>query len=304
MLPCLRVCAVRSPVPVRPCSAVSLIFMKTVVSIQSQLVFGYAGNSAAVPVLQSAGLTVCPVPTTMLSNTPHYPEWASVPVRAQDVRALCHGLSQRVPAHGIDVVLTGWMGSAAIVREVAQWLAGLKQQHPGLVYVCDPVMGDSQKGLYVDAECAQAIADELVPLADVLTPNTFELERLVPGAGTLAQRMAALSGERQRIVVISSVPDEQGGILNVVGDGRSAWQVRTPRLDVDLSGTGDVMTARFLVSLLRGETLDRALADAVSGVYAVIELAAANGNHEMPLTAAMPSVQVPTRRFPALPWQG
>ncbi|CAM4284409.1 pyridoxal kinase [Kerstersia similis] len=273
--------------------------MKTVVSIQSQLVFGYAGNSAAVPVLQSAGLTVYPVPTTLLSNTPDYPEWSSMPVRAEDVRALCAGLNQRVEARQLDVVLTGWMGSAAIVREVAQWLVDVKRQHPGLLYVCDPVMGDSQKGLYVDAACAQAIAEELVPLADVLTPNTFELQRLVPQEATLAGRMAALSGERQRIIVVSSVPDEHGGIVNVVGRGSDIWQVRTPRLDVDLSGTGDVMTARFLVSLLRGAALEVALADSVSGVYAVIELAAATDAHEMPLTQAMPAIQLPTRRFPA-----
>lgn len=275
--------------------------MKTVVSIQSQLVFGYAGNSAAVPVLQSAGLTVYPVPTTLLSNTPHYPQWACLPVRAEDVRALCAGLSQRVAAQELDVVLTGWMGSAAIVREVAQWLKELKRLHPGLLYVCDPVMGDAQKGLYVAAACAQAIADELVPLADVLTPNTFELQRLVPEPAGLAGRMAVLSGERQRVVVVSSVEDDQGGIINVVGRGGQAWQVRTPRLAVDLSGTGDVMTARFLVSLLRGAELDRALADAVSGVYAVIELAAATDAHEMPLTQAMPAIQTPTRRFPATP---
>lgn len=274
--------------------------MKTVVSIQSQLVFGYAGNSAAVPVLQSAGLTVYPVPTTLLSNTPHYPDLTSMPVRAEDVRALCEGLSKRVEARQLDVVLTGWMGSAAIVHEVAQWLAERKRRHPGLLYVCDPVMGDSQKGLYVDAACAEAIAAELVPLADVLTPNTFELQRLVPEQDTLAGRIAALSGERQRIIVVSSVPDEtQGGIVNIVGRGDDVWQVRTPRLDVDLSGTGDVMTARFLISLLRGTALEVALADSVSGVYAVIELAAATDAHEMPLTQAMPAIQLPTRRFPA-----
>ncbi|MEI2416417.1 pyridoxal kinase [Orrella sp. JC864] len=269
-----------------------------VISIQSQVVYGYAGNTAAVPVLQAAGLTVLQVPTTILSNTPHYPQFSAMPVDADHVRGLLEGVMRRIAPGQVTAVLTGWMGSAAIVHEVAQFIARLKASHPRLVYLCDPVMGDEASGLYVDPACAHAIAERLVPLGDILKPNEFELARLVPQAGDTRERLLALAGPRRRPVVVSSVADAPGTIATLAGTGpHDLWRICTPRLSPVLTGTGDVLTARFLSAWLQGERLPEALAAAVGGIYAVIEAAEAGGDTEMPLPQNLRKLLAPPRRF-------
>lgn len=272
-----------------------------VLTLQSQVVYGYAGNTAAVPVLQAAGITALPVPTTILSNTPHYPDFAPLPVHAAHVRGMLEGVLRRIAPADIAAVLTGWMGSAEIVSVAAECIAELKARHPGLVYLCDPVMGDEASGLYVDPACAEAIARELVPLADVLKPNEFELARLAGGPqASTVERLGILAGPRRRPVIVSSVADQPGMVATLAGTSSSEiWRVRTPRLPPVLTGTGDVLTARFLAAWLQGERLPEALADAVSGIYAVIEAAERDGDTEMPLPRVMRQVLAPARRFAA-----
>ncbi len=273
-----------------------------VISIQSQVVYGYAGNTAAVPVLQAAGLTTLQVPTTILSNTPHYPQFSAMPVRADHVRGLLDGVMQRIAPQQVTAVLTGWMGSADIVAQVADFITELKARHPGLLYLCDPVMGDEASGLYVDPDCADAIAQRLVPLGDILKPNEFELARLVPEAGDTIARLCALAGPRRRPVVVSSVAHGSGQVATLAGTGRDdLWRVHTPRLSPALTGTGDVLTARFLASWLQGQRLSEALSDAVSGIYAVIEAAEGRGDTEMPLPQLLRALLAPARRFTAEP---
>lgn len=275
-----------------------------VLSLQSQLVYGYAGNSAAVPVLQAAGLTVLPVPTTLLSNTPHYPDFTRAPIGAKEVGDLLSGIMQRVQPSDITAVLTGWMGSAEIVHTTAAFIRELKAKHPGVLYLCDPVMGDAKSGLYVNPACAEAIAEALVPLADILTPNTFELDRLQgTEPASIVARLRALSGPANRPVVVSSVPAEDGTVANVAGTAKGeVWRVRTPLLSPALTGTGDVMTARFLAAWLEGESLANALALGVGGIFAVIEAAEQRGAPEMPLTQVMRQVLAPSRRFVPERW--
>lgn len=272
-----------------------------VISLQSQVVYGYAGNTAAVPVLQAAGLTVLHVPTTMLSNTPHYPEFSAMPVQAEHVRSLLDGVMKRIAPGEVAAVLTGWMGSADIVAVAADFIRELKARHPGVIYLCDPVMGDEASGLYVDPACAEAIARELVPLGDILKPNEFELARLVDGAGgSTIERLCALAGPKRRPVIVSSVADEAGMIGTLAGTGPDdVWRIRTPRLSPALTGTGDVLTARFLAAWLDGERLPEAMSLAVSGIYAVIEAAEHAGDTEMPLPRVMRQVLAPAKRFTA-----
>src|SRR5690606_39396553 len=71
------------------------------------------------------------------------------------------------------------MGSAKQVMIIADFIRTIKKYKPETLYLCDPVMGDTDKGQYVEPDVPNAIIEHLVPLADLLTPNQFEAERII-----------------------------------------------------------------------------------------------------------------------------
>ena len=148
----------------------------SVISIQSQVVHGHVGNSAAVFPLQLAGFEVAAVPTVLLSNHPAYPSVHGSVMDAGLVRELLVGIEERGLTDTAKVIMTGYIGSAEIADVVVDFVTRAKAQNPSLTYVCDPVMGDFRPGFYVKPAVRDAIATQLVPLADVLTPNRFEFD--------------------------------------------------------------------------------------------------------------------------------
>ena len=145
-----------------------------VVSIQSQVVYGCAGNTAAVPVLRASGATVYAVPTVLLSNTPHYPTVGGAPLPAPMIAEVLRVFLDRVPADRIDAILTGYIGSAGTAAVTAAFIDRVREANPGVAYLCDPVIGDLDLGMFVDAGVAASLCETLVPRADILTPNLYE----------------------------------------------------------------------------------------------------------------------------------
>ena len=138
-----------------------------VISIQSQVVFGHVGNSAAVFPMQAAGLEVAAIPTVLFSNQPAYPTLRGAPLPPDLFADLLRGAWERGLPQRAAWLMTGYIGSVEVGHLVADFVARAKAANPGLRYLCDPVMGDHGPGLYVPAELAQVIRDGLLPLADL-----------------------------------------------------------------------------------------------------------------------------------------
>lgn len=254
----------------------------TIVSIQSQLVFGCAGNSAAVPLLQQLGARVHAVPTTLLSNTPNHPSIAGGPTDSATLQDLLDRLMERVPASHIDAVLTGYMATPDNAAVVAGFVERLRRAHPDVVYLCDPVIGDIDIGPYVDAPTAQAIAAHLVPLADIITPNLYEAGYLAkaPQAGP-DSLLAALMALGPQHVAITGIVQDGDRLETVVRKGAKQWRVTTAKLPARPTGTGDLFAAAYLQALLRGMDAGRALKQAVNIVYRLTERAIAAGRADI-----------------------
>ena len=67
------------------------------------------------------------------------------------------------------------MGSKSFLKEVIQVVKELREKNPDIIFVCDPVMGDHGY-FYVPEELMAIYRDELLPLANMITPNQFEAE--------------------------------------------------------------------------------------------------------------------------------
>eukprot|EP00980_Cylindrotheca_fusiformis_P030087 scaffold24339_cov122-Cylindrotheca_fusiformis.AAC.2 len=97
---------------------------------------------------------------------------------------IVNGLKKNQLLEEIDYVVTGYIGSASFLSAIQSVLLQIKQQketqvpqRPKLYYVCDPVLGDDGK-LYVPKELVSLYRTEIIPLADIVTPNQFEVEQL------------------------------------------------------------------------------------------------------------------------------
>jgi pyridoxine kinase len=283
-----------------------------VISIQSQVAFGHVGNSAAVFPMQMHGINVTAVPTTLLSNRPGYPSIRGRVLDAQLVGDLLRGIEERGAVDSCEMILSGYLGSPEIAAVVADFVARAKTRNPKLTYCCDPVLGDRDRGLFVPADIPPLVRDRLCPLADIITPNHFEFEWL---CGTKATTSGQVIGAAQAllargpstvIVTSAELEDTPGGEIETIaierssegsGQGLKTWRVRTPKLPISPSGTGDLFAALFVAARVRGSHTPDALGHAVSAIFAVLERTAISGTVEMRIVESAEQMVRPARRF-------
>jgi pyridoxine kinase len=279
----------------------------TVISIQSQVAFGHVGNSAASFPIQLHGIDVIAVPTTLLSNRPGYPTIRGRVLDVQLVADLLLGIEERGALDSARMILSGYLGSADIGAEVADFVVRAKVHNPALLYCCDPVLGDRDRGLFVRKDIPPLVRDALCPLADIITPNHFEFEFLCGAeAATIeavVEQARALMARGPSIVVVTSaeLADTPDGEIETLAIERAgAWRIRTPKLPISPSGTGDLFTALLVSARLRGFDTPDALGHAASAIYAVLERTALRKTEEMRIVESAEVMLHPAHRFVAV----
>ena len=283
----------------------------TVISIQSQVAFGHVGNSAAVFPMQMHGIDVIAVPTTLLSNRPGYPTIRGRVLEAQLVADLLLGIRERGAVETCQMILSGYLGSPDIASVVADFVARAKAGNLALRYACDPVLGDRDRGLFVQPDIPPFVRDRLCALADIVTPNHFEFEFLCGAeARTIDQVIARASeliarGPSTVVVTSAELADTPDGEINTIAVERSgAFRVATPKLPISPNGTGDLFASLYVSASVRGADTPDALAHAVSAVFAVLERTAARGTEEMRIVESGDLLAHPKRRFEAIAVRG
>ncbi len=263
-----------------------------ILSLQSRVAYGHVGNSSAVPVLQRLGHQAWPVDTTLLSNHLGYASHGGHILPAAEVASVIEGLGKLGLFGRLDALLTGFLGQAADVAVDA--LARLRNESPAALYCLDPVMGERKGGLYIGPVAVETIAGRLLPQADLLLPNAFELDYLA-GARTrnLVEAMAAADSLRRRarsgaVVVATGLDREDGPSDRIevlaVGDN-GVWLAEVPRLDVPAHGAGDLFAALFLGHYLGQRDLPAALTKAMDSTHVVFTRSI--GRMELALVASL-----------------
>jgi pyridoxine kinase len=276
-----------------------------ILSIQSHVAYGHVGNSAATFPLQRLGLEVWPVNTVLFSNHTGYGEWRGHAVPVEQVREILKGVEERGAFARTRAVMTGYLGSPELGEAVLETVAAIRAARPGALYACDPVMGDEGRGFFVRPGIPELFRDRILPTADIVTPNQFELAWLsgqpIAGTGDAIAAAARIRRQGPAIVVATSVLDPaRPDQLAIVADSAAeSWAVWTPRLDVNLNGTGDAFTALFLGNWLRSGTLRSTLEAAAAAMFALVEATCAAGSRELLLVEAQDQLVAPARRFEA-----
>lgn len=261
-----------------------------VISVQSQVAYGHVGNSAAAMPMRACGVEVIEVPTALLSNHPHYPTMRGRMLEPELVGDLLAGLAERGLHERAAVILSGFMGRAGTAQAVADFVARAKAASPDLVYVCDPVMGDADLGHFADAALRDAFADRLVPLADVILPNAFELTTLCGFPITSAQDVARARLALGRPAVVGTsvpVPGRPGRLATVTATAEALSAVEVAHLPVRPAGTGDLLAGLVAARLALRLALPDAVARAVAGVRVALSRTGGQPWAEMPIAAAL-----------------
>mgnify|MGYP001940400573 FL=1 len=181
----------------------------SILSIQSHVAYGHVGNSAAVFPLQRAGHEVWPVHTVNFSNHTGYGDWGGPQLPAAQVTEIIDGIERRGAFPDVAAVLSGYQGGSDIAEVIIDAVRRVKKANPQALYACDPVMGNEKSGCFVSDEIPPLLRDKILPVADIIFPNQFELGYLTgQPTGTLEQTLQAVKVAQEigpRVVLVTSV---------------------------------------------------------------------------------------------------
>lgn len=277
-----------------------------ILSIQSAVAYGHVGNSAAVFPLQRIGVEVLPVYTVNFSNHTGYGAWRGPLIAPDDVREVITGIEERGVFGQVDAVLSGYQGGEGIGDVIIDAVARVKAANPNAVYACDPVMGNAKSGCFVAPAIPVLLRERVVPVADIITPNQFELGFLTEtDPDTLESTLASADLARAmgpRTILVTSVerPDrEEGTIEMLVVDDAGAWIVQTPHLPMKANGSGDVTAALFTAHYVETGSAQTALERTASSVYDLLKATLDSGERELQLVEAQEFYANPQMQFSA-----
>jgi len=246
---------------------------KRILSIQSHVVHGYVGNKSAVFPLQLLGFDVDIINSVHFSNhTGHPNAWTGDVLNGTQLQSILEGLEQNHLLDHIGFLLTGYIGSESFLRAVLDVLKKLRAtSNSHIRYVCDPVLGDGGQ-FYVPPDLVTVYKNELIPLADVVTPNQFEVEQLtgvtVKSMENAKRACEILHDLGPSLVFITSIildekkDKDQEHIKNITilassrplhskntntsNTAAEMWRIDSPILPGRFTGTGDLCAALLL----------------------------------------------------------
>jgi pyridoxine kinase len=284
----------------------------SILSIQSWVSYGHVGNAAAIFPLQRMGFEVWAIHTVQFSNHTGYGQWKGMILPPEHIADIVQGMRERGALATCDAVLSGYMGSAQTAEAILSAVKHVREVVPNALYCCDPVMGDVERGVFVRPEIPDVIKNQVTKMADVVTPNQFELELLTgKTVKTLQDALGAAYSLRQhirqegpRIVLVTSLMREDAPantIETLVVDDSGAYLVSTPliALEPPRNGTGDLIAALFFGNYLKTKDVAKSVENAVSALYSLLELTHHMNTREIQLVAAQNEYVNPSQQFSA-----
>lgn len=280
-----------------------------VLSIQSHVSFGHAGNSAAVFAMQRLGVNVWPIHTVQFSNHTQYGHWQGATVDGQVLENIVQGIADIGELANCDAIISGYLGSAEQAQHISNIVSKVKAANPRAIYLCDPVMGHTQKGCVVAPGVERYLLEKMPAIADIMTPNQLELESLsgmsintVDEAVLACRKLISLG---PKIVMVKYInardkPREQFGMIVVSAD--EAWYGCRPLYPFTRQpvGAGDLTSGIFLAQLLKGDSLCNAFKHTLAAVDAVMARTYQDGSYELQIIAAQNEMVDTLHKFPVI----
>lgn len=256
---------------------------RAVLAISSQVARGAVGNRSIVFALETFGYPVWSVPTVLLPFHPGHGPSTRIETDPGRFAAFLDDLLLSPWFGEVGTIVTGYVASAAQAGVVAAFVAHARKVDPAIRYLCDPVIGD-HGGLYVPLQTAEVIRDQMMPMADIATPNLHELAWLT-GRTAIATAEEAIVAARELappVVLVTSAPAfMRGNIANLLVEPRNALIAEHRKLEGPANGGGDLVCGLFLAHLLDGKTGREALQLTSASIFEIMAAAVRCGSNEL-----------------------
>ncbi|ALB70832.1 pyridoxal kinase PdxY [Cronobacter muytjensii] len=284
--------------------------MKNILAIQSHVVFGHAGNSAAEFPMRRLGANVWPLNTVQFSNHTQYGQWTGAVMPPSHLTEIVQGIAAIGQLSRCDAVLSGYLGSAEQGEQILEIVRQVKAANPKAKYFCDPVMGHPEKGCIVAPGVAEFHARAALPASDIIAPNLLELEMLsghavasVDEAVTTARELIARGPQIVLVKHLARAGYQQDRFEMLLVTAEEAWHISRPLVDFGARqpvGVGDVTSGLLLVKLLQGATLREALEHVTAAVYDIMVTTKRMEEYELQVVAAQDGIAQPEHYFTAV----
>ncbi|MFZ7306179.1 pyridoxal kinase PdxY [Avibacterium avium] len=283
--------------------------MKHLLSIQSHVVYGYAGNKSATFPMQLLGIDVWALNTVQFSNHTQYGQWTGMVMPPEQIGKIVQGIDNIGQLHQCDAVISGYIGAAEQVEEIINVVQKVKSRNPNAVYLCDPVMGHPDKGCIVADGVKENLINLAMAKADIITPNLVELRELsgLP-VENFAQAIEAvkviLSKGPKKVLVkhLSKVGQDPSQFEMLLANQKGIWHISRPlhQFNKEPVGVGDLTAGLFMANLLNGKSDVEAFEHTANAVNDVMTVTQQQDNYELQIVAAREQIVRPVSQFNAL----
>jgi pyridoxine kinase len=258
--------------------------MNSVLMMTSEVAFGQVGFSAAAAPCHHLGLEVVGLPTVLLSNHPGPPRFARTPIAPSSLEDMISALASNDWLKEFQTLFTGYLPTEGHVVHAARSAASMRKLTPNLLYVCDPILGDDPGGLYIDVAAADKTKQTLIPSADLIVPNRFELSWLADReVRSIDDAIAAARSLPTPWICATSIPDGPSHLANVFVGPDSAFVARVKRRPHAPHGTGDLFAGSLTAQLALGNDAAAALTRAAGTVEHALDVSATSDRLLLPL---------------------
>ena len=250
--------------------------MKQILSIQSAVTFGFVGNSVAAPVITTLGMQPLLIDTISLAAHPGYGTIAGGPTDQTQFCAILKALTTLCVLPKVNNVMTGYLGDARQAGPIHSMIQNWQAERKDGLYILDPVLGDGGR-LYVNNAVVDQIRQTLLPLANIVTPNQFELGLLteskintVHDAAKAAKTMLQQNPNLQTVIA-TGITNEELGISDIKVTRHNVNTLDYVKRPHGVAGGGDLLTAILACWLTAGHDLNASFAAASRDAHHIIE---------------------------------
>lgn len=283
--------------------------MKHILSIQSHVVYGYAGNKSATFPMQLLGVDVWALNTVQFSNHTQYGQWKGMVIPKEQIGEIVQGIDNIGELHKCNAVISGYIGAAEQVEEIINVVQKVKSRNPHAVYLCDPVMGHPDKGCIVAEGVKENLINLALPQADIITPNLVELRELSGrSVENFSQAIEAvkviLSKGPKKVLVkhLSKVGQDPSQFEMLLANEQGIWHISRPlhQFNKEPVGVGDLTAGLFMANLLNGKNDLEAFEHTANAVNDVMTVTQQQQAYELQIIAARDLIVKPQSQYKAV----